>query len=268
MDDSSIPCQCHHDIPLTQGRQQRICITIKGSPSLSMVQDGSARWKNFSFCQAYAAWHISISGFVLEFHEMMTRTIVMSRNPPKDLSDLTDLSEMPSVKNWTEISSLVICYIIDPEKLFKCLSDQFSKNRDSKLDMHFIASSVIWTRSILSSAFNYNNINKTILYFKVMQKNLWKHWNCTQMFDMILSKFGNSKMHNLSIFLMRRHIMFPCTHSSRMRFRRRLEFSLNGAELSLNSGNSENLRNHWGMNWVQCKDSLCLLHRRSWVPTL
>ena len=32
------------------------------------------------------------------------------------------------------------------------------------------------------------------------------------------------------------------------------EFSLNGAELSLNSlnsGNSENLRNHWGMNWVQ-----------------
>ena len=39
-----------------------------------------------------------------------------------------------------------------------------------------------------------------------------------------------------------------------------LEFSLNGAELSLNSvnsGNSENLRNHWSMNWVQYKDLLC-----------
>ena len=38
------------------------------------------------------------------------------------------------------------------------------------------------------------------------------------------------------------------------------EFSLNGAELSLNpvnSGNSENLRNHWSMNWVQYKDLLC-----------
>ena len=29
-----------------------------------------------------------------------------------------------------------------------------------------------------------------------------------------------------------------------------LGFSLNGAELSVDSGNSENLRNHWGMNWV------------------
>ena len=38
-----------------------------------------------------------------------------------------------------------------------------------------------------------------------------------------------------------------------------LEFSLNGAELSLNSGNSENLRNHWSMNWVQYKDLLCYL---------
>ena len=35
-----------------------------------------------------------------------------------------------------------------------------------------------------------------------------------------------------------------------------MEFSLNGAELSLNSGNSENLRNHWGMNWVQHNDLL------------
>ena len=38
-----------------------------------------------------------------------------------------------------------------------------------------------------------------------------------------------------------------------------LEFSLNGAELSLNSANSENLRNHWNMNWVQFKDPLCYL---------
>ena len=38
-----------------------------------------------------------------------------------------------------------------------------------------------------------------------------------------------------------------------------MEFSLNGAELSLNSGNSENLRNHWSMNWVQYKDLLCYL---------
>ena len=38
-----------------------------------------------------------------------------------------------------------------------------------------------------------------------------------------------------------------------------LEFSLNGAELSLNSTNSENLRNHWGMNWVQYNDLLCYL---------
>ena len=41
-----------------------------------------------------------------------------------------------------------------------------------------------------------------------------------------------------------------------------LEFSLNGVELSLNSvnsGKSENLRNHWSMNWVQCKDLLCYL---------
>ena len=38
-----------------------------------------------------------------------------------------------------------------------------------------------------------------------------------------------------------------------------MEFSLNGAELSVNSGNSENLRNHWSMNWVQHKDLLCYL---------
>ena len=41
-----------------------------------------------------------------------------------------------------------------------------------------------------------------------------------------------------------------------------MEFSLNGAELSLNSvnsANSENLRNHWSMNWVQYKDLLCYL---------
>ena len=44
-----------------------------------------------------------------------------------------------------------------------------------------------------------------------------------------------------------------------------LEFSLNGAELSLNSGNSENLRNHWGMNWIQYKDLLCCLCLCGWV---
>ena len=44
-----------------------------------------------------------------------------------------------------------------------------------------------------------------------------------------------------------------------------LEFSLNGAELSLNSLNSENLRNHWGMNWVQYKDLLCCLYLCGWV---
>ena len=41
-----------------------------------------------------------------------------------------------------------------------------------------------------------------------------------------------------------------------------LKFSLNGAELSLNSlnlGNSKNLRNHWGINWVQYKDLLCYM---------
>ena len=38
-----------------------------------------------------------------------------------------------------------------------------------------------------------------------------------------------------------------------------IEFSLNGAKISLNSENSENLRNHWGMNWVQHKDLLCCL---------
>ena len=44
-----------------------------------------------------------------------------------------------------------------------------------------------------------------------------------------------------------------------------MEFSLNGAKLSLNSGNSENLRNHWGMNWVQYKDLLCCLWPCGWV---
>ena len=41
-----------------------------------------------------------------------------------------------------------------------------------------------------------------------------------------------------------------------------MEFSLNGAELSLNavnSGISENMRNHWGMNWAQYEDLLCCL---------
>ena len=38
-----------------------------------------------------------------------------------------------------------------------------------------------------------------------------------------------------------------------------LEFSLNGAELSLNSVNSENLKIHSGMNWVQYKDLFCFL---------
>ena len=44
-----------------------------------------------------------------------------------------------------------------------------------------------------------------------------------------------------------------------------MEFSLNGAELSLNSVNSESLRNHWGMNWVQYKDLLCCLWLCGWV---
>ena len=43
-----------------------------------------------------------------------------------------------------------------------------------------------------------------------------------------------------------------------------LGFSLNG-ELSLNSSNSENLRNHWGMNWVQYKDLLCCPCLCGWV---
>ena len=38
-----------------------------------------------------------------------------------------------------------------------------------------------------------------------------------------------------------------------------LGFSLNAAELSLNSVNSENLRNHWSMNWIHYKDLLCYL---------
>ena len=33
-----------------------------------------------------------------------------------------------------------------------------------------------------------------------------------------------------------------------------LEIFLNGAEFSLNSANSGNLRNHWSMNWAQFKD--------------
>ena len=41
-----------------------------------------------------------------------------------------------------------------------------------------------------------------------------------------------------------------------------MEFSLNGVELSLNS---KNLRNHWGMNWVQYKDLLCCLWLCGWV---
>ena len=44
-----------------------------------------------------------------------------------------------------------------------------------------------------------------------------------------------------------------------------LEFSLNRAELSLNSANSGNLRNHWGMIWVQYKDLLCCLCVCGWV---
>ena len=43
---------------------------------------------------------------------------------------------------------------------------------------------------------------------------------------------------------------------------RTMEFSLNGAKLSLNS---ENLRNHWGMNWVRYKDLLCCLWLCGWV---
>ena len=41
-----------------------------------------------------------------------------------------------------------------------------------------------------------------------------------------------------------------------------LGFSLNRAELSLNSANSANLenpRNHWSTNWVQCRDLLCYI---------
>ena len=36
-------------------------------------------------------------------------------------------------------------------------------------------------------------------------------------------------------------------------------FSLNAAELSLNSVNSGNLKNHWSMNWDQFNCLLCLL---------
>ena len=35
-----------------------------------------------------------------------------------------------------------------------------------------------------------------------------------------------------------------------------MEFFLNGAELSLNSVNSEKLINHWSMNWAQFKDPI------------
>ena len=59
-------------------------------------------------------------------------------------------------------------------------------------------------------------------------------------------------LYNRRMNPVRRVTFFPFT----------MEFSLNGAELSLNSvnsGNSENLKNHWSMNWVQYKDLLCYL---------
>ena len=39
-----------------------------------------------------------------------------------------------------------------------------------------------------------------------------------------------------------------------------MEFSLNCADFSLNSVNSENLTNHWRMNWGQFKVPRCYLH--------
>ena len=41
-----------------------------------------------------------------------------------------------------------------------------------------------------------------------------------------------------------------------------MEFFLNGAELSLNSANSGNVKNHWSMNWAEHKDpgsDMCLV---------
>ena len=48
-------------------------------------------------------------------------------------------------------------------------------------------------------------------------------------------------------------VCLPITYVVRWKV---MEFSPNGAELSLNSGNSENRSNHWRMNWVQYKDLL------------
>ena len=52
---------------------------------------------------------------------------------------------------------------------------------------------------------------------------------------------------------------------SKVKFYNSMEFSLNGAELSLNSVNSGNLRNYWGMNWVQYNALLCCLWLCGWV---
>ena len=38
-----------------------------------------------------------------------------------------------------------------------------------------------------------------------------------------------------------------------------MEFYLNGTELSLNSGNSGNLKNHWSINWAQFKDPVSVV---------
>ena len=78
--------------------------------------------------------------------------------------------------------------------------------------------------------------------------------------------------------------MKPCSHVTTPKFRPKfsplklyivpmvtsrnlgtMEFSLNGAELSLNSVNSGNLRNYWGMNWVQYNALLCCLWLCGWV---
>ena len=55
-------------------------------------------------------------------------------------------------------------------------------------------------------------------------------------------------------------IVDECVENS---FARTFEFFLNKAHLSMNSVNSanfsENLRNHWSMNWLEFKDPLCYL---------
>ena len=54
-----IPCWYHHDVPLTQGWQQRIYIRIKGDSGSST--DPNTWQKIFSFHWPCTAWHIHTS---------------------------------------------------------------------------------------------------------------------------------------------------------------------------------------------------------------